>query len=127
MKYKVAPVCIALCVLALAVPRAQRGAGGPVTAIVGAKLIDGTGSSPVDDSVVIVSGDRIIAAGPRARVKPPQGATVVDATGKTLIPGLEDTHYHLNQPPDEMKRMILDSLPWAVPTFPRTGQSKPNA
>ena len=100
MESKVPLVCTALFLTALAVPQAQRGAAGPVTAIVGARLIDGTGRAPVDNSVVIVNGDRIIAAGPRASVQIPPGATAVDAAGKTLIPGLVDAHYHLNQPPE---------------------------
>ena len=45
---------------------------GPL-AIVGATLIDGTGVVPVEDSVVIVEGDRIAAAGPRARIAIPPG------------------------------------------------------
>src|SRR5215213_11263619 len=89
----------ATAVLALAaVPQAQRGGAGPVTAIVGARLVDGTGAAVVNDSVILVSGDRITAAGPRARVQVPQGATVVNAAGKTVMPGLIDVHCHLNQP-----------------------------
>src|SRR5918996_1526618 len=73
-------------------------------AIRGARLIDGTGSPPVDDAVVIVDGDRIRAAGSRAGVEVPRDATVVDATRKVVLPGLVDVHCHINQPPDEMKR-----------------------
>ena len=46
-----------------AAPQAQRGAAGLVTAIVGARLVDGTGAQPVNDSVILVSVDRITAAG----------------------------------------------------------------
>src|SRR5262249_52426582 len=49
---------------------------GPL-AIAGATLIDGTGAEPVEDAVVIVEGDRIAAAGPRARVSIPPGAQVL--------------------------------------------------
>src|SRR4030095_9914692 len=104
--------------------QAQRGAG-PVTAIVGAKLVDGTGGPAVENSVVLVQGARITAAGPRARVQIPRDAVVVDAAGKSLIPGLVDAHYHLNQPPDEMKRLFLVSLHWGVTTFRVTGNDKP--
>src|SRR5437867_4132918 len=110
MKSRVLPVCLALCLGALAALHAQRGAAGPATAIVGVRLIDGTGGAPVDNAVVIVTGDRITTVGPRASVPVPPGATVVDATGKTLIPGLVDAHYHLNQPQDEMKRLFLVAL-----------------
>jgi imidazolonepropionase-like amidohydrolase len=63
-------------------------------AIVGGNLIDGTGSAPVADSVVLVEGDRIIYAGPRSQVKIPKGARVLDARGKYLLPGLWDMHSH---------------------------------
>ena len=66
-------------------------------AITGATLIDGTGAPPVADSVVVVDGDRILAAGARGTIKIPKGATVVDARGKTLLPGLWDMHAHYEQ------------------------------
>jgi imidazolonepropionase-like amidohydrolase len=66
-------------------------------AIAGATLIDGTGNPPVTDSVVVVKGDSIIAAGPRSQVKIPKGAKVVDAHGKYLLPGLWDMHAHFEQ------------------------------
>ena len=65
-------------------------------AIVGATLIDGRGGSPVADSVVVVRGERIVAAGPRASVRVPAGAEVFDARGLTLVPGLIDAHFHID-------------------------------
>jgi imidazolonepropionase-like amidohydrolase len=61
----------------------------------GAKLWDGTGAPAIDDSVVVITGDRITAAGPRAAVTVPQGAKVIDGKGKTLIPGIINMHGHL--------------------------------
>jgi imidazolonepropionase-like amidohydrolase len=127
MKSRALPACLALCLLSLAIAHAQRGAPGVTTAIVGARLIDGTGGPAIDDAVVIVNGDRITAAGPRARVQVPSGATVVDAAGKTLIPGLVDAHYHLNQPPEEMKRLFIVALHWGITTFRVTGNDKREA
>jgi imidazolonepropionase-like amidohydrolase len=63
-------------------------------AIAGARLIDATGAAPVEDSVVIVRAGRIVAAGPRNAIKIPQGIAVVDAKGKTLLPGLWEMHTH---------------------------------
>lgn len=63
-------------------------------ALVGATLIDGTGKPPIPDSAVLVRGGRIVAAGPRASVTIPAGARVIEATGKTLIPGLWEMHTH---------------------------------
>ena len=65
-------------------------------AIVGATLIDGRGGPVIPDSVVIVRGDRIAAVGKRTSVTIPQGAEVVDASGLTLLPGLIDSHFHID-------------------------------
>ena len=67
-----------------------------VIAIVGATLIDGRGGPPVSDAVVIVKGERIEAVGNRASVKIPPGAEIVDAKGLTLLPGLIDSHFHID-------------------------------
>ena len=88
-------------------------------------MFDGSGSPPVDNAVVVVDGDRIRAAGPRASVQVPRGATVLDAAGKTLLPGLVDVHCHINQPPDDMKRYWLAQLRWGVTTMRSAGNDKP--
>jgi len=67
-----------------------------VVAIVGATLIDGRGGSPILDAVVVVRGERIVAVGKRASVTIPAGAEVVDAKGLTLLPGLIDSHFHID-------------------------------
>ncbi|MEP6732325.1 MAG: amidohydrolase family protein [bacterium] len=46
-------------------------------------------------TTVVVRGDRIVAVGPDATTTVPRGATVIDATGKTVMPGLWDMHGHL--------------------------------
>ena len=66
-------------------------------ALVGGTLIDGTGSPAVPDSAVLIEQGRIVAAGPRASVQIPKNATVVDARGKTILPGLWDMHAHFEQ------------------------------
>lgn len=63
-------------------------------AIVGATLVDVSGKSNIPDAVVVIEGDKIKAAGPRAKVRLPRGAEVIEARGKYLIPGLIDTHTH---------------------------------
>src|SRR6266576_1084721 len=67
-----------------------------VVAIVGATLIDGRGGSPMLDAVVVVRGERIVAVGKRSSVSIPAGAEVVDAIGLTLLPGLIDSHFHID-------------------------------
>jgi len=73
------------------------GSHSSTLAIVGATLIDGTGAAPVPDSAVVIQNGRILAAGPRTKVKIPKDAHVVDATGKFLLPGLWDMHAHFEQ------------------------------
>src|SRR5687767_13297704 len=125
MRRKTFVLCTTLVLACIAASQAQRGAAGPVTAIVGARLVDGTGAAAVNDSVILVSGDRITAAGPRASVQVPRGATVVNASGKTVIPGLVDVHCHLNQPADVMRKLLPVALNWGVTTIRMVGNDKP--
>jgi imidazolonepropionase-like amidohydrolase len=67
-------------------------------ALVGGRLIDGTGAAPVEDATVIVQDGRIAAAGPRARVPLPRGLPVVNVAGRSILPGLWDMHAHVGQP-----------------------------
>lgn len=89
---------LAILVLALAAAAAPRAQTPParVTAITGATLIDGTGGAPIPDAVVIVTGNRITAAGPRASVPVPAGASSLDAPGQFIVPGFIDTNVHLS-------------------------------
>src|SRR6266849_5251446 len=61
----------------------------------GARLIDGTGKAPRENSVIVVQGDRIAAVGTVGKVKYPKGARVVDVRGRTIIPGLINAHGHV--------------------------------
>ena len=67
------------------------------TAFVGATLFDGTGADPVADAVVVVLGDRVVAAGPRDSITLHDSTRVVDVTGKYIVPGLVDAHIHYFQ------------------------------
>ncbi len=65
-----------------------------ITALVGGRLIDGWGGAPVNDSVVLIAGERILAAGPRDAVAIPAGAEIIDCAGMSILPGLWDMHVH---------------------------------
>ena len=65
----------------------------PITAIRAGTLIDGTGAAPVKGAVILVQGDRITAVGTNVQV--PAGATVIDLSGETVLPGFIDAHVHL--------------------------------
>lgn len=62
------------------------------TAFVGGLLIDGTGAQPVQDALVLVDGKKILYAGPKKEYGPDYETR--DITGKTIMPGLIDTHLH---------------------------------
>lgn len=66
-------------------------------ALIGATLIDVTGKPATPNSVVVLQGDRIVAAGPRASVTIPNNAKLIDVSGKFLLPGLWDMHAHFYQ------------------------------
>lgn len=67
----------------------------PVKALVGGTLIDGYGSSPVRNSVVIIEGERIKAVGQVGTLAIPPGAEVISTEGMSVLPGLWDMHVHL--------------------------------
>lgn len=69
----------------------------PVTAIVGGRLIDGTGKPAIENSVVILKEGKIVAAGPAQDVPVPAGAQTLDAHGKSILPGLWEMHAHFEQ------------------------------
>lgn len=66
------------------------------TALVGGTLITGLGETPVQDSVVLVDGERIAAVGTVGTLPVPPGYRVVSTEGKSVLPGLWDMHVHLD-------------------------------
>ena len=78
----------------LAVSVAGQEAAPTALAIRGARLIDGTGAAAREGVTVVVQDGRITAVGADAQVKVPANAQVGDAAGKTVLPGLIDTHVH---------------------------------
>jgi imidazolonepropionase-like amidohydrolase len=75
-------------------------AGSRPIAIVGARLIDGTDSPPIADFAVLINDDKISAAGARQAISLPPDAEVIDGAGLTLLPGLIDAHFHLDNRDD---------------------------
>lgn len=68
-----------------------------VIAITGATLIKTTDKGVIENAVVLVSGNKIIKTGKVGKVKIPEGALIIDAKGKFIIPGLVDGHIHFFQ------------------------------
>ncbi len=63
-------------------------------ALVGGTLIDGYGSKPVANSVILVEGEKIKAVGTTTTVKIPDNAEIISTEGMTVLPGLWDMHVH---------------------------------
>jgi imidazolonepropionase-like amidohydrolase len=70
-------------------PRAAR-----LKALVGGTLIDGFGSTPLRNSVILIDADRITAVGQVGSLAVPAGADVISTEGMTVLPGLWDMHVH---------------------------------
>ncbi len=64
-------------------------------AISGATILAGEEMEQIDDAVVVIAGEHIVAAGPRAYIDRPEAAVGVDASGLLLIPGFIDAHVHI--------------------------------
>ncbi|MBI4637958.1 MAG: amidohydrolase family protein [Candidatus Rokubacteria bacterium] len=65
-----------------------------IRAIVGGSVIDGTGRDPIPRGGVILDEGRVVAVGPEAALSLPRGAEILDAAGRTILPGFIDCHVH---------------------------------
>ena len=84
-------------------------APAPRVAVRAARLIDGKGGPPLRDAVVLVQGERIVAAGSNLQI--PVGTEVVDLGAATVLPGLIDCHTHITggDPGDYYERLFRRS------------------
>ncbi len=87
-----APICGL--VLLVALSACGLGASGETLVVRNGVLIDGTGAAPIPNAVVVIKDGLITAVGAESEVEIPGGATVVDADGGAILPGLIDTHTH---------------------------------
>ena len=70
----------------------------PVVALTHVRVIDGTGAAPKEDQTLIIRDGNIVALGAARSTRVPEGAQVLDLTGKSVIPGLVMMHEHLYYP-----------------------------
>jgi Tol biopolymer transport system component len=60
----------------------------------GGRAVTMKGKEIIENADIVVRDNRIVAVGPRGQVTIPSGARIIDVTGKTIMPGMVDTHYH---------------------------------
>ncbi len=64
-------------------------------ALVGGMLLDGYEAPPIHHAAVLIEGDKIVRVGPAAGMTIPSDYTVVDTSGRTMMPGMIELHAHL--------------------------------
>jgi imidazolonepropionase-like amidohydrolase len=89
-------------ILVPGLPRQPEARAEAITALVGGTIIDGNGGPPIHNGVVVIKGDRIERVGNKDKIKLPTTATVIDTTGKYVLPGLIDVHVHYSEWMGEM-------------------------
>jgi len=81
-----------------------------ITAVKAAHMVDVRNGALIDDAVILISGERITAAGSKLAI--PANATIIDLGNKTLLPGLIDAHTHITgSPEDAGYGIIAKSIP----------------
>jgi imidazolonepropionase-like amidohydrolase len=65
-----------------------------ILALEGGTLIDGTGTPPVNDAVIIIKNEYILSVGNRKDTEIPEGAKVIPLKGTTILPGFINSHVH---------------------------------
>jgi len=75
--------------------QSQPAAPGKKLALVGGMLLDGYEVPPIHHAAIIIEGNKIVEVGRAADIKIPPDATVIDTSGRTMMPGMMDLHAHL--------------------------------
>jgi imidazolonepropionase-like amidohydrolase len=76
-------------------------------AITGATVFDGSGRPSAVNTTVVIEGGRVARVGPAAATPPPDGASILDARGRFMIPGLTDMHVHVLGPDRQHSALFL--------------------
>ena len=92
----------------------------------GARIITMNEGEVIENGAVVIEDNRIAAVGEAGNVEMPDGAEVIDVSGKTIMPGIVDVHAHLRPPSGVHKTQVweyLANLAYGVTTThdPQTG------
>ena len=83
------------CAVCATLAGAQEPKGSGTVVLRAARVIDGTGAAPIQNGVVVVTEDKIVAVGRQGAVTIPAGAKTIDLGNATLLPGFIDAHTHI--------------------------------
>lgn len=75
--------------------QSQTGPAAKKLALVGGMLLDGYEVPPIHHAAILIEGNKIVEVGRAVDVKIPPDATVIDTSGRTMMPGMMDLHAHL--------------------------------
>jgi len=116
MRFISEALCLSLLVSAVAISTAGQTSPAPITVIKAGRLIDPETATVTSNQVIIVEGEKIKAVG--ANLSIPAGATVIDLSTLTVLPGLVDAHTHMaltykEQPENNYYYLtnVMDSTP----------------
>jgi imidazolonepropionase-like amidohydrolase len=89
-----------------------------VLVLLNARIVDGTGAAPVETGRIVINGDEIARVGLAETTPVPPGAETLDLSGRTILPGLIDLHFHV----EADSKLALRQLSHGVTSFRDPGQ-----
>ena len=89
-----------------------------LTVLDNVRIIDGLAGEPIERGRIVLDGDRILRLGAQEKVRQPTEAETVDLAGRTVMPGLIDLHFHIENDP----KLALRQLSHGVTSFRDPGQ-----
>lgn len=84
--------------------------GRKTIAIINVNLIDGRGDTPIANGCVLIKENKILDAGSMGSIKIPEGAEIIEGKGMSLLPGLIDSHFHLDRTKDLPALFLLHGI-----------------
>ena len=73
-------------------------------------IIDGTGSNPIQDGIIVIEEDQLTFVGQASDFSIPAGAEVIDIQGGTILPGIIDAHVHSSSDPAVRREFLIDGV-----------------
>ena len=112
-------LCVSALAASLAIPVAS-GSSAQARAIVldNVRIVDGSGGAAIERGRIVIEGDRIVRVGASASTAAPRDAEAIDLSGRTIVPGLIDLHFHIENDP----KLALRQLSHGFTAFRDPGQ-----